>query len=68
MSHPLLRAIGLVVVICATPVVRFVSCFSVSFALLLSGAVELVRGWAMPPDPPQIPTRDLRLVVQRCAL
>jgi hypothetical protein len=59
-SHPIARGVALVAVICATPVVRLVACFSILAALALSGAVEVIRGWAMPPDPPEIPTRDLR--------
>lgn len=64
-SHPFLRIIGLSIVICATPVVRLLSCFSISLALVLSGVVEVIRGWAIIPDPPEIPTRDLRTTTPR---
>jgi hypothetical protein len=65
-SHPFLRIVGLVVVLIATPVVRFMSCFSISLAMVLSGVVEVIRAWAMLPEPPEIPTRDLRWVTPRC--
>lgn len=66
MSHPVLRAAGLLVVLCAVPAVRLVSCFSIGLAILLSGAVEAVRAWALLPEPPRIPTRDWRWVAPRC--
>jgi hypothetical protein len=64
-NHPIARCVALLVVICATPVVRLVACFSISAALVLSGVVEVIRGWAMPPDSPEIPTRDLRWTAPR---
>jgi hypothetical protein len=64
-SHPIARIIGLSIVICAAPVVRLVACFSILAALVLSGAVEVILNWAMPPDPPEIPTRDLRWTAPR---
>jgi hypothetical protein len=64
-SHPIARCVALAVVICAAPVVRLVACFSILSALALSGVVEVIRGWAMPPDPPEIPTRDLRWTAPR---
>lgn len=65
-SHPFARIVGLSIVLCATPVIRFVACFSVTLALALSGVVEVIRGWSLIPDPPEIPTRDLRWVAPRC--
>lgn len=65
MSHPFLRVVGLSIVLVATPVVRFVSCFSIPSAVALSGAVEVVRAWALLPEPPRIPTRDWRWVEPR---
>lgn len=62
----ILRAIGLVIVAIATPVVRFVACFSIPLALLLTAMVELIDHLATPPDPPAIPTRDLRTAAPRC--
>jgi uncharacterized protein YjeT (DUF2065 family) len=61
-SHPFLRIIGLLVVLCATPVIRFVSCFSVSLAFALALVVEGIDALARPPAPPEIPTRDWRWV------
>lgn len=66
MSHPLLRIVGLALVLAGTPAVRLLSCFSIGGALALTGALELVRAWAVLPEPPRIPTRDLRWVTARC--
>lgn len=67
MSHPLLRCAGLVVVLVGTPAVRLLSCFSITGALVLSGAIEVIRARALLPEPPRIPTRDWRWVEPRLA-
>jgi hypothetical protein len=64
-SHPVVRIVGLLLVLAGTPLVRLLSCFSIGAALVLSGALELIRAWALLPDPPEIPTRDLRWTVPR---
>jgi hypothetical protein len=63
-SHPLLRVVGLALVLAGTPIVRFVSCFSIGAAVVLAIALEPLRAWALLPE---IPLADLRRITPRCS-
>lgn len=67
MPHSLLRVVGLALVLAGTPVVRLVSCFSISAAVVLAIALEPLRAWALLPEPPRIPNTDLRWAAPWCS-